>query len=232
MVTEFQGSGYSEDLSLRDVDLPLDLSISKNRNENDNPRPLSYSHLSQSEKTQASKDIFPSQNIVPKLQILESMAQPTRSSSFPFQDIKTIISYPAHQGESIESQTHINDEDLENNLEEKCDQNATANIKSMLSSWKMSENLNPDIISEEIQLTQQNDKWQRNSWRKALKTSGYSSLLSVERIGSQVGSSFHNLFHSLSGSCSGLEYSRIDHVNMSPSMPNTVGCMQGLVTLI
>ena len=103
----------------------------------------------------------------------------------------------------------------------------------------MSADLNPELTSSEIQLAKTKEILQRNSWTKVIKTSGYSSMLSVERIGSRIGSSFQNLFHSLHGS-SDLGYSKIDHVNMSPrtrsayfepasyesSMQNKVGCMQ------
>ena len=176
----------------------------------------------------------------------ESASQPARSSSLPLQDItKDCMGKNSCFSFSTDLLTNrVNeadqelDDDHEIELEEK---------SALLFSGKLSEDLSsPDIISEEIQLTQQNDKLQRNSWRKVLKSSGNSSLLSIERIGSQIGSSFHNLFHNLPGPCTGCQYNRIDHVSMAPrysgaqdwedhsyqrTMPNTVGCSdQGLVT--
>ena len=86
---------------------------------------------------------------------------------------------------------------------------------SLSSNWQASNDLYPNIISEEIQLAKNNEKLQRNSAIKVVTTSGYSSMLSVEKVGLQLGSSVQNLFHSLSRS-SELGYSKIDHVNMSP----------------
>ena len=93
--------------------------------------------------------------------------------------------------------------------------NANSSLEAISSNWQMSKSLYTDIISDEIQLTTNKSKFQRNSWTKVGKTSGYSSMLSVERVGSQLGSSVQNLFKSLSSSRE-LGYTKIDHVNMSP----------------
>ena len=71
------------------------------------------------------------------------------------------------------------------------------------------------MVSDEIQLTNNNNGLQGNSWTKVLKSTGYSSMLSIERFSSGLGSSIQNLFLGLSSS-SELGYNRIEHENMSP----------------
>ena len=197
--------------------------------------------------TRLSSTALPSHTILPIFNT-ESAGQPARSSSFPLQEItkdylgnKSCFSYST---DTLANRVNEAKEELDNNHEIELDEKS-----NLLFNWKLSEDLSsPDTISEEIQLTQQNNKLQRNSWRKVLKSSDNSSLLSIERIGSQIGSSFHNLFHNLPGSSTVCQYNRIDHVSMAPrysgaeywedhtyqrTMPNTVGCSnQGLVTLI
>ena len=197
--------------------------------------------------TKLSTATLPSHTILPILNT-ESAGQPTRSSSFPLQAMtkdylggKSCFSYST---DYLENRVNEANEDLDNNHEIELDEKS-----NLLSNRRLSEDLSsPDTISEENQLTQQNYRLQRNSWRKVLKSSDNSSLLSIERIGSQIGSSFHNLFHNLPGSSTGCQYNRIDNVSMAPrysgtefwedhryqrTMPNTVGCSdQGLVTLI
>ena len=75
-------------------------------------------------------------------------------------------------------------------------------------------------------------KVQNANLTKVAKTSGYSSMLSVERVGSRLGSSVQNVFQSLYGS-KDLGYSKIYYES---SMHNKVDCLHddsglGLVSI-
>ena len=171
-----------------------------------------------------SKTFTVSPNDIHREAFLLPPAPPQRSSSFPLQDttkgnldnIIRLLSTP--EATSTPDCSSINNPPTNLNLQSSTSTDTLKNKSSKIEEKLMTKssnanshiscNLELDLISEENQLAEDSDKVQRNSWTKAMRTSGYSSMLSIERFSSHLGSSIQNLFLGISNS-SDLGYSKI-----------------------